>query len=108
MKLDGRTAAKDSGRKDSEEIVNLLNFRRDIKDGRKTDEAVGKYPIIFGNKGSDEELVSLLDRGNTLESQFVNEAVLEGLIGTFYDAFRLRNAGSFELDAKFAGRRNLN
>lgn len=31
-----------------------------------------------------------------MESQFVNEAVLEGLIGTFYSAFRLR----FELDAK--------
>ena len=35
-----------------------------------------------------------------MEFQFVHEAALEGQVGAFYDAFGLRNAGGFELNAK--------
>lgn len=37
-----------------------------------------------------------------VESKLVNETILEGLVGAFYDTFRLRNAGRFELNAKLS------
>ena len=37
-----------------------------------------------------------------VERKLVNETILEGLVGAFYDTFRLRNAGGFELNAKLS------
>ena len=59
--LDGRTAIKDSGREDSEAIVDSRKVGRSFKDGRETDEAVREFPVKFRDKGFNEELVSLVD-----------------------------------------------
>ena len=85
--LDGRTTVENSGREDGEKTIDFCRGGRGFKDGGETKEGVCEFPIVFGDKRFDKKLICLLNRRDTVESKFVNEPILEGQVGTFYDTF---------------------
>lgn len=59
--LDGRTAVKNSGRKNGEVTIYFCRGGRGFEDGREANEGVREFPIEFGNKRFDKKLICLLN-----------------------------------------------
>ena len=51
-----------------------------------------------------QEGIALLHVGDTLQAHFLDQAVLQGLVGSFHAAFRLGGVGTEDLDIQLLHR----